>query len=78
MLDFIGVGLGPFNLSLASLLHEKSDLNYLFFDQKTQFEWHSGMQLPNTMLQVPFMADLVSMVDPTSPLSFFSVHDKNR
>lgn len=72
MLDFIGVGLGPFNLSLASLLHEKSDLNYLFFDQKTQFEWHSGMQLPNTMLQVPFMADLVSMVDPTSPLSFLN------
>lgn len=30
------------------------------------------MQLPNTVLQVPFMADLVSMVDPTSPLSFLN------
>lgn len=29
MLDFIAVGLGPFNLSLASLLHQKSDLQYL-------------------------------------------------
>ena len=31
MLDFIAIGLGPFNLSLASLLHEKTDLHYLFF-----------------------------------------------
>ena len=72
MLDFIGVGVGPFNLSLASLLHQKTDLKYLFFEQKAQFEWHAGMQLPNTVLQVPFMADLVSMVDPTSPFSFLN------
>ena len=72
MLDFIAIGLGPFNLSLASLLHEKTELNYLFFEKKAQFDWHAGMQLPNTVLQVPFMADLVSMVDPTSPLSFLN------
>lgn len=72
MLDFIAIGLGPFNLSLASLLHEKTDLHYLFFEKKAQFDWHAGMQLPNTVLQVPFMADLVSMVDPTSPLSFLN------
>ncbi|MFW1810433.1 lysine N(6)-hydroxylase/L-ornithine N(5)-oxygenase family protein [Acinetobacter ursingii] len=72
MLDFIGIGLGPFNLSLASLLQDKTKLNYLFFEQKDQFDWHAGMQLPNTMLQVPFMADLVSMVDPTSPYSFLN------
>ncbi|RZG76736.1 lysine N(6)-hydroxylase/L-ornithine N(5)-oxygenase family protein [Acinetobacter sp. WCHAc060025] len=72
MLDFIGVGLGPFNLSLASLLHQKSDLDYLFFEKKAQFDWHAGMQLPHTVLQVPFMADLVSMVDPTSPFSFLN------
>ncbi|MEF9957445.1 MAG: SidA/IucD/PvdA family monooxygenase [Acinetobacter sp.] len=72
MLDFIGIGLGPFNLSLASLLQNKSTLNYVFFEQKAQFDWHAGMQLPNTVLQVPFMADLVSMVDPTSPFSFLN------
>ncbi|ENW04934.1 acinetoferrin biosynthesis monooxygenase AcbB [Acinetobacter beijerinckii] len=72
MLDFIGIGLGPFNLSLAGLLQNKSSLNYLFFEQKAQFDWHAGMQLPNTVLQVPFMADLVSMVDPTSPFSFLN------
>ncbi|ENW96453.1 lysine N(6)-hydroxylase/L-ornithine N(5)-oxygenase family protein [Acinetobacter sp. NIPH 298] len=72
MLDFIGIGLGPFNLSLASLLQNKSALNYVFFEQKAQFDWHAGMQLPNTVLQVPFMADLVSMVDPTNPFSFLN------
>lgn len=72
MLDFIAIGLGPFNLSLASLLHQKSNLSYFFFEKKAQFEWHAGMQLPNTVLQVPFMADLVSMVDPTSPFSFLN------
>lgn len=30
MLDFIGVGLGPFNLSLAALLHQHEKLNYRF------------------------------------------------
>mgnify|MGYP001940070322 CR=1 FL=1 len=37
MLDFIGIGLGPFNLSLASLLQNKSSLDYVFFEQKAQF-----------------------------------------
>ena len=72
MLDFIGIGLGPFNLSLASLLQDKTELQYLFFEKKAQFDWHAGMQLPHTVLQVPFMADLVSMVDPTSPFSFLN------
>ncbi|MGN0937771.1 lysine N(6)-hydroxylase/L-ornithine N(5)-oxygenase family protein [Acinetobacter amyesii] len=72
MLDFIGIGLGPFNLSLASLLHKQNHLQYQFFEKKPQFDWHAGMQLPNTVLQVPFMADLVSMVDPTSPFSFLN------
>ena len=43
-----------------------------FLKKRAQFDWHAGMQLPNTVLQVPFMADLVSMVDPTSPLSFLN------
>ena len=72
MLDFIGIGLGPFNLSLASLLQGKSELKYQFFEQKDGFDWHAGMQLPNALLQVPFMADLVSLVEPTSPYSFLN------
>lgn len=73
MLDMIGIGLGPFNLSLAALLHpHRTQLDYCFFEQKAAFSWHDGMLLPGTTLQVPFMADLVSMVDPTSPFSFLN------
>ncbi|WP_051526498.1 lysine N(6)-hydroxylase/L-ornithine N(5)-oxygenase family protein [Alkanindiges illinoisensis] len=73
MLDMIGIGLGPFNLSLAALLHpHHTQLDYCFFEQKAAFSWHDGMLLPGTTLQVPFMADLVSMVDPTSPFSFLN------
>ncbi|MDF2911568.1 MAG: ornithine monooxygenase, partial [Sporolactobacillus laevolacticus] len=31
MLDFIGVGLGPFNLSLAALVNQHASLKYCFF-----------------------------------------------
>lgn len=72
MLDFIGIGIGPFNLSLAALLHDRTDITGAFFERKGQFAWHEGMLLPETTLQVPFMADLVSMVEPTNPFSFLN------
>lgn len=72
MLDFIGIGLGPFNLSLAALLNQETSLKYQFFEKRESFDWHSGIQLPNAMMQVPFMADLVSLVEPTSPYSFLN------
>lgn len=78
MLDVIGIGLGPFNLSLAALL-AKTDISAKFFEQKAEFNWHKGMILPNTTLQVPFMADLVTLVDPTSPYSFLNyLHTQHR
>lgn len=72
MLDFIGVGLGPFNLSLAALVNQHASLKYCFFEKRENFDWHAGLQLPGAMLQVPFMADLVSLVEPTSPYSFLN------
>ncbi|USE84429.1 lysine N(6)-hydroxylase/L-ornithine N(5)-oxygenase family protein [Acinetobacter tibetensis] len=72
MLDFIGIGLGPFNLSLAALLNQHASLKYQFVDKRHEFDWHAGIQLPNAMMQVPFMADLVSLVEPTSPYSFLN------
>lgn len=78
ILDVIGVGIGPFNLGLAALL-EKTDCSSLFFDKKTRFEWHPGMLLEGTTLQVPFLADAVTMVDPTSPYSFLNyLHEQKR
>ncbi|ASN05760.1 lysine N(6)-hydroxylase/L-ornithine N(5)-oxygenase family protein [Virgibacillus necropolis] len=78
ILDVIGVGIGPFNLGLAALL-EKTECRSLFFDRKTCFEWHPGMMLEGTTLQVPFMADAVTIVDPTSPFSFMNyLHEQKR
>ncbi|WP_085991453.1 lysine N(6)-hydroxylase/L-ornithine N(5)-oxygenase family protein [Oceanobacillus senegalensis] len=78
ILDIIGIGVGPFNLGLAALL-EKTDCTYICFEQKPKFDWHPGMLLEGTTLQVPFMADLVTMVDPTSPYSFLNyLHEHER
>ena len=64
--DLVGVGLGPFNLSLAALADPVPGFACLFLDENPGFSWHPGMMVPGATLQVPFLADLVSLVDPTS------------
>lgn len=77
--DIAGVGIGPFNLGLAALLSAHSDLSAVFLDRKSEFRWHEGLLLPGTTLQVPFMADLVTMADPTHPLSYLNyLHQHDR
>ncbi|MBT2523873.1 lysine N(6)-hydroxylase/L-ornithine N(5)-oxygenase family protein [Streptomyces sp. ISL-99] len=71
-LDFIGIGLGPFNLGLACLTEPIDELDGLFLETKPNFEWHAGMFLEGAHLQTPFMSDLVTMADPTSPYSFLN------
>ncbi len=69
--DTVGIGIGPFNLGLAALA-EGSGLDCVFFEQKSEFLWHEGMLINGTTLQVPFLADLVSMADATNKYSFLS------
>ena len=70
--DIIGIGIGPFNLGMAALTAPLEELSVLFFDQAPAFSWHPGLMLSDATLQVPFMADLVTMADPTSPYSFLN------
>ncbi|MEH0982531.1 lysine N(6)-hydroxylase/L-ornithine N(5)-oxygenase family protein [Micromonospora sp. CPCC 205556] len=70
--DFIAIGLGPYNLGLACLTAPVDDLDGLFLEARAEFDWHPGMLLESTRLQTPFIADLVSLADPTSPYSFLS------
>ncbi len=70
--DLVGVGLGPFNLALAALAEPVRDLACLFLDENPGFSWHPGMMVPGATLQVPFLADLVSLVDPTSRHSYLA------
>jgi lysine N6-hydroxylase len=68
--DAVGIGLGPSNLSLAALAEPLTGLRPLFLERRPQFEWHSGLMLPDARLQVSFLKDLVTLVDPTSLYSF--------
>jgi lysine N6-hydroxylase len=70
--DLVGVGLGPFGLSLAALADGLPDLDAVFLDQRADFAWHPGLLLEGATLQVPFLADLVTLVDPTSRWSYLS------
>ncbi|MEV7288123.1 SidA/IucD/PvdA family monooxygenase [Streptomyces sp. NPDC093252] len=70
--DFVGIGLGPFNLGLACLTEPLTELNGVFLEAKPDFEWHAGMFLDGAHLQTPFLSDLVTLADPTSPYSFLN------
>ncbi|WP_282691727.1 SidA/IucD/PvdA family monooxygenase [Streptomyces sp. CC208A] len=71
--DLVGVGIGPFNLSLAALAHGvPGGLAATFFEQRPAFHWHPGLLIEGTTLQVPFLADLVTLADPASPWTFLN------
>lgn len=76
--DLIGVGVGPFNLSVAALLERVPHLSSRFFDNKKEFIWHEGLMLPNTYMQTSYLKDLVTAVAPESPYSFMSYLVKNK
>lgn len=67
--DFIGVGTGPFNLSIAALSHQIEELDCLFFDEHPHFSWHPGMLVPDCHMQTVFLKDLVSAVAPTDSVA---------
>ncbi|MCY7295230.1 lysine N(6)-hydroxylase/L-ornithine N(5)-oxygenase family protein [Alteromonas sp. a30] len=71
-LDLIGVGIGPFNLSIAALSATKPQLSSLFFEKKEEFAWHPGLLLKDSKMQTSFLKDLVTGVDPTNPYSFLN------
>ncbi|WP_329049414.1 SidA/IucD/PvdA family monooxygenase [Amycolatopsis sp. NBC_01488] len=74
-----GIGIGPFNLSLAALAAPVDGLDAVFFDARPEFRWHPGLLVEGATLQVPFLADLVTLVDPTSPFSFLNyLRDRGR
>ncbi|MEV1328159.1 SidA/IucD/PvdA family monooxygenase [Micromonospora costi] len=70
--DFIAIGLGPYNLGLACLTAPIPDLDGVFLEARPGVDWHPGMLLESARLQTPFLADLVTLADPTSPFSFLS------
>jgi lysine N6-hydroxylase len=77
--QLLGIGVGPANLSLASLLHGCPQVSHLFLDRRWRFGWHEGQQLPGAQLQVSPLKDLVTLADPTNPYSFLAfLHEHGR
>ena len=75
--DLIGVGAGPANLSLASLLTTASErgltsVTATFFEREATVYWHSLQMFPGSLMQTEFYRDLVTPIDPTSKFSFLN------
>ncbi len=70
--DLLGIGIGPFNLSLAALADGVPDLTTVFYEQRPSFQWHPGLLIEGATLQVPFLADLVTLADPASRWTFLN------
>jgi len=74
-----GIGVGPANLSLASLLYSFPEAKNIFVDKRETFGWHDGQLIDGATLQVSMLKDLVSLADPTNKFSFLSyLHDQRR
>ena len=69
--DAVGVGIGPFNLSLAALL-APTGFHARFFERNAEFQWHPGLLFPEATIQVSYLKDLVTLADPTSRYSFLA------
>lgn len=70
--DVLAIGCGPFNLGLAALASTVDDLDVLVVDSRDEFHWHPGLMFDEARLQVGFLSDLVTLVDPTHPMSFLN------
>ncbi|WP_327148416.1 lysine N(6)-hydroxylase/L-ornithine N(5)-oxygenase family protein [Nocardia sp. NBC_01329] len=70
--DILAIGCGPFNLGLAALASTVDDIEVVVVDSVAEFRWHPGLMFEEAKLQVSFLSDLVSLVDPTHPMSFLA------
>lgn len=82
--DVIGLGFGPANLAIAIALEEDTrvrehGLRYCFLEQKPAFEWHGGMLLDDSRMQISFLKDLATLRNPASRYTFINyLHQQRR
>ncbi|MBM9591690.1 SidA/IucD/PvdA family monooxygenase [Leptospira sp. 201903075] len=80
MLDILGIGFGPSNLALAIQMHELNvfeNKKVKFIEKKNSFVWQPGLLLPNTNLQIHFLKDLVTLINPCSKFTFINYLNEN-
>ncbi|MRB43410.1 SidA/IucD/PvdA family monooxygenase, partial [Bacillus thuringiensis] len=68
------------NLALATAIEEDNNsMERLFLEEKTHYQWHPGMLLDNTNIQISFLKDLVTLKNPKSKFSFLNyLHENER
>lgn len=69
--DLLGIGTGPFNLSLLAML-KKTSLRYHFKEMKNNISWHSEIVFSDSLMQTSCFKDLTTSIDPTSEFTFFN------
>ncbi|MBO3275547.1 lysine N(6)-hydroxylase/L-ornithine N(5)-oxygenase family protein [Pseudomonas schmalbachii] len=75
--DYIGIGFGPSNLALAIATQEHAQFyglspNVCFLERKPGFNWHEGMLIDGSTMQISFLKDLVTQRNPGSHFSFIN------
>ena len=76
VLDVLGVGFGPANLSIALTLDEAREqepdlaLSSVFLESRERFSWHPNMLIEGARIQLSFLKDLVTLRNPRSRFSF--------
>lgn len=76
--DALGIGFGPSNMALAvayDALKKRGEgmvLRLAFVEKKEIFDWHPGMLLDSANMQVSFLKDMATSVDPTSRYTFLN------
>ncbi|MDJ0799482.1 MAG: SidA/IucD/PvdA family monooxygenase [Calothrix sp. MO_167.B12] len=82
--DLIGVGFGPANLALATIVEEEGENlvhqpQALFLESKETMAWHPDLLIPGATIQVSFLKDLITLRNPCSQFTFLKyLHEKNR
>lgn len=76
MHDFLGVGFGPSNLALAIATQEYAEggcsPDACFLERKPEFNWHEGMLIDRSTMQISFLKDLATLRNPQSRFTFIN------
>lgn len=74
--DYLGVGFGPSNLALAIATREclpgPARPITGFLEKKPAFNWHEGMLIDGSTMQISFLKDLATLRDPRSRFTFIN------
>ncbi|THH11830.1 hypothetical protein EW145_g391 [Phellinidium pouzarii] len=82
----LGCGFGPANLGIAVAILDKQASEQVkhiprtvFVEKHAEFQWHPGMLLPGSRMQISCLKDLATLRNPSSPFTFLSyLHSQNR